>query len=376
MCFGPNKNDTTGACCGPPPAKDCAGLCAGNHTLDVDNTCCLRSDIVCGVCNGDILQCTTGTTGTTGITGVIFQQVCVLLNQKKRERMYSNSRFSWFSDCNRVGEYNCQYHGSKFSKSELYLMLKNFQDMFQWRFVVLTLVYNNAGTVLQFLGAPPAPMSILTDATILATDMTWCGNLTGDFELNGNSVGSFNKPSSDMNCTRICQNCSNNYSFKLPNFATSSYNDTGLNTMELNVMSGKACFTSLLLILTYDEPEMVKTTTTGSKSPQHSPLNLLIIEIVVPIGVLILLLASVTIFCLAKRRRNVVEIPLLTTWNIKNVVVLDRLGGGHFGDVYLGVLDVRIEITLTMQGTTRVALKKLKSVDSSDEFHQEVAVLR
>jgi hypothetical protein len=50
---------------------------------------------------------------------------------------------------------------------------------------------------------------------------------------------------------------------------------------------------------------------------------------------------------------------------VKDIQVLERLGGGNFSDVYRGV----------MQRTIIVALKKLKDMDQFEEFAREAALL-
>jgi hypothetical protein len=52
--------------------------------------------------------------------------------------------------------------------------------------------------------------------------------------------------------------------------------------------------------------------------------------------------------------------------NIKNVTIIERLGGGNFGDVYRGL----------WQGVTPVALKHLKNIEQVKELMREVSILK
>lgn len=64
----------------------------------------------------------------------------------------------------------------------------------------------------------------------------------------------------------------------------------------------------------------------------------------------------------AKRDSNVVN-----SWKpMDDVTVMERLGGGNFGDVYKGI----------WAGTTLVALKRLKSAEQMQEFSHEASVLQ
>ncbi len=63
-----------------------------------------------------------------------------------------------------------------------------------------------------------------------------------------------------------------------------------------------------------------------------------IVAIVVPIVTVLIIAAAVLLYIKHKyKTQTLVTVPI---WQIKNVVILDRLGGGQFGDVFLGILDV------------------------------------
>ncbi len=96
----------------------------------------------------------------------------------------------------------------------------------------------------------------------------------------------------------------------------------------------------------------------GSETKTNQPNNsTLLIAIIVPIGV-VLLLVGVLAVVLLRRRKNSEsgrsEIPMRPTASasstisdfksLKNVKVMNRLGGGNFGDVYKGVWNVRSEM--------------------------------
>jgi predicted Ser/Thr protein kinase len=55
-----------------------------------------------------------------------------------------------------------------------------------------------------------------------------------------------------------------------------------------------------------------------------------------------------------------------TTDSISNIEILERLGAGNFGEVWKG----------RWQGTTFVALKKLKDSAQAKEFESEANVLK
>ncbi len=214
------------------------------------------------------------------------------------------------------------------------------------------------GTTLQFTGVPAPPHSSLSEVVLVATDMTWCRDFIGNLQVNDHVVLSFNETSTDANCSRLCQNC-RSYSFQLSDIQDLEYSVVGVNTMELNVISGKVCFVGLVLDLVYDQA--VTSTSTcpkyitlpasvhavkRSSSPSHS---LLIMEIVIPIAVaLVIMIVLACVIISRVKRHQADDVIPMTTWMIKNVVVLDRLGGGQFGDVYLGVLDVRWEQSMTL----------------------------
>lgn len=52
--------------------------------------------------------------------------------------------------------------------------------------------------------------------------------------------------------------------------------------------------------------------------------------------------------------------------DLQDIVIQERLGGGHYGDVYRG----------TWLGTTAVALKKLKADEDFSSFSNEAAILK
>ena len=53
------------------------------------------------------------------------------------------------------------------------------------------------------------------------------------------------------------------------------------------------------------------------------------------------------------------------TIEVSDIEIKERLGGGQFGDVYRGV----------WQGTTAVALKKLKNIGQFESFVTEASML-
>ncbi len=83
-------------------------------------------------------------------------------------------------------------------------------------------------------------------------------------------------------------------------------------------------------------------------------------------GVLLLVLLVGIVWCRKRYHESEETLLELTEWQqIRQVGILQRLGGGQFGDVYKGL----------MEGNTEVALKKLRSNDFSREFQNEVKIL-
>ncbi|MEM3062175.1 MAG: protein kinase [Nitrososphaerota archaeon] len=69
----------------------------------------------------------------------------------------------------------------------------------------------------------------------------------------------------------------------------------------------------------------------------------------------------------SKKRQGDLELVDIGHWTvIQNIEIGNRLGGGNFGDVFKG----------TWNGTTTVALKKLKSSEHLEEFAKEADVLQ
>jgi hypothetical protein len=96
----------------------------------------------------------------------------------------------------------------------------------------------------------------------------------------------------------------------------------------------------------------------------------LIVAIVVAL-VVVAVVASGVVGFLYWRKKNATEtsaelIPLQSNWKtITDIKILERLGGGNFGEVYRGI----------WQSTTFVALKKLKDAEHYKEFEREASML-
>ena len=112
--------------------------------------------------------------------------------------------------------------------------------------------------------------------------------------------------------------------------------------------------------------------------------NKTVIAIAVAVPLAFLLIFAILIFFLIRRRRNnkkvdnespkdvpksaSIELSNRTVKSmglIKEVKILEKLGGGKFGEVFLGEWN-----------TVSVALKKLRSQESLSEFEKEADVLR
>ncbi len=96
-------------------------------------------------------------------------------------------------------------------------------------------------------------------------------------------------------------------------------------------------------------------------------------------------LSQLAYFLLFRRRKDIqpdVELVPKTAPNyqldmLQNVTVAQRLGGGHFADVYKGVMNVSaFECKLIIKQTIHVALKLLRDDEHMDEFRRESAILR
>jgi len=112
-------------------------------------------------------------------------------------------------------------------------------------------------------------------------------------------------------------------------------------------------------------------------SAVSSPVTKLTIYYIVGAIVLcILILFCILVVCLIRRKRKRTERVLDSTsielsarkvelQNLTNIKVMQKLGGGNFGEVYLGLWDEQ----------TDVALKKLKNQDHFDAFIKEAHTL-
>ena len=85
------------------------------------------------------------------------------------------------------------------------------------------------------------------------------------------------------------------------------------------------------------------------------------------------------------QENNPAHLSLVPKNKIKDIQILQRLGGGKFGDVFKGMWQVNYNISLLckinnlfimiIQGTTEVALKILKTGESNKEFEKESKLL-
>ena len=117
----------------------------------------------------------------------------------------------------------------------------------------------------------------------------------------------------------------------------------------------------------------VSLTSTGSSSSASasgstsSSANTIAIVLGVALGLLVVGIAvAFGIYWRRKYKRHDVEMLQMVAWaQIDNVKILDRLGGGNFGEVFRALWN----------GTTDVALKQLKSKEHFEEFLHETNML-
>lgn len=127
--------------------------------------------------------------------------------------------------------------------------------------------------------------------------------------------------------------------------------------------------------MTYYETYPLLTTTTGGESnpiEQETPVNVGAIVGGVLGGLAGLILLIVIAFLAFKRYKNRTqndsnnEITMkFLGKELQDIVVLERLGGGRFGDVYRGMWNVN-----------EVALKKLKNEEDFENFQKEAQILQ
>ncbi len=122
-------------------------------------------------------------------------------------------------------------------------------------------------------------------------------------------------------CNNYCTNSSS--SCNSPSSISCSYSDT----------CESYCYIGACLPCN-NRSSVVNNITNNPKSSSAVPAGVIIGPIV---GVLGLLGIAGTLFFLYKRYRKV----LPTLQDFKNIVIIDRLGGGQFGEVYRGIMDVR-----------------------------------
>jgi hypothetical protein len=86
-------------------------------------------------------------------------------------------------------------------------------------------------------------------------------------------------------------------------------------------------------------------------------------------GIGFILLVTVALFLFLRRRKQPasnMELEVIGMKDIKDIVIRERVGGGHFADVYRGMWN----------GVTPVALKKLKNEKQLQDFIKEANVLQ
>jgi len=200
--------------------------------------------------------------------------------------------------------------------------------------------------------------------------------LNGTCQINGNCIGTCIS-SSDCNCTSVTSSTTTSVTSSTTTSITSSSISSSTFSTNFLTTSSQIPSTSSISVTSITSPNSFSSNTTDSSS--SSSISASVVAVIV-ITVLALVIIVVAILFLLKHKRKrkseqFADISLLTSRKTKAigkyrkinaVQILEKIGGGNFGEVYYG----------KWNGTTEVALKQLKASEHFEEFVQEASMLQ